>query len=110
MCHVIFPFLSSLHAHYSIIQQIYLHSISLTLLFLMHAQPDKVVYSASLQAAGEEFLLPFTAQPFSAAVSSAKILVAANEYLSKKHTQELELKTFGERWGSAEKKTAFEKK
>ena len=68
------------------------------------------MYSASLQAAGEAFLLPFTAQPFSKAVASAKILVASNEYLSKKHTQELELKTFGERWGSDEKKSAIEKK
>ena len=63
-----------------------------------------------MQAAGEAFLLPFTAQPYSAAVASAKVLVAANEYLSKKHTQEMELKIFGERWGSAEKNTAFEKK
>ena len=54
--------------------------------------------------------MPFTAQPYSAAVASAKVLVAANEYLSKKHTQEMELKIFGERWGSAEKNTAFEKK
>ena len=61
-------------------------------------ESEGIKYNAALQGAAESFLAPFIAQPHHKSVAAAKILVASNEYLSKKHIAELEQKTFGERW------------
>lgn len=59
--------------------------------------------------AAENFLLPFTSQPFMRSVAAVKTLVASNEILSRKHVVELEQKVFGERWASKDNKKATTK-
>ena len=56
---------------------------------------------------GEEYLLPYTSMPFPKSVSGIKVLVGSFEYLSKKHSSEIEMKLFGERWGSKDQKHGF---
>ena len=45
--------------------------------------------------------------PFAKSVAATKIAVASSEYLSKEHSADLELKLFGERWGSQDQKSGF---
>ena len=69
-------------------------------------QDGEIVYSAALLAAGENFLLPFTNQPFRQSVAAIKTLVASNETLSRKHVVEMEARVFGENWASKDNKAA----
>lgn len=62
-------------------------------------ESEGIRYNAALQASAESFLEPFIAQPYHESVAAVKILVASNDYLSKKHIAEMEQKIFGERWG-----------